>query len=112
MFRKENHREGRKSGYIFTVKTHTKKGIMSVILGVISIFSIVAAIYLTYKNKGSAIPEYGAAVLLAMLFSLIGMVLGVVSRVEKDQYYFFPNLGIFLNFMGLAMVSMILYAGV
>ena len=112
MFRKDNHREGKKSGYIFTVKKHPEKGIMSMILGVISVLSIAAAVYLAYRNNGNAVSRYGAAVFLATLFSLAGMVLGVLSRMEKDNYYLFPHLGIILNLIALAMVSLILYAGI
>lgn len=111
MSRTENRRGGRKGAYIFTARKHPEKGIMSTILAVISIVSITAAIYLSYKNGGNAAPQYGAVVFLAMLYALAGMTLGVVSRVEKDNYYLFPHLGIGLNLSALLMVSMILYAG-
>lgn len=85
---------------------------MSAILGVISVVSILAAVYLAYRNGGSAKPQYGAAVFLVTLFALAGLVLGVLSRTEKDNYYLFPHLGIGLNVASLAMISMILYAGI
>ena len=108
---KNNRAGNRRGGYIFTAKKHPEKGIMSTILGVISIVSIVTAVYLAYKNGGSAAPQYGAAVLFCTLFSLAGVVLGVLSRMEKDRYYLFSHLGIGLNLAALCMVSMILYAG-
>lgn len=112
MFQKDKRKGGKRSGYIFTARKHPEKGIMSTILGMISMVSIAAAVYLTYKNGGNAEPQYGAAVFLVTLFSLAGLVLGVRSRMEKDNYYLFPHLGIAFNFLSLAMVSMILYAGV
>lgn len=111
MSRKENRTGGRKGAYIFTAKRHPEKGIMSTILAVIAILSIGAAIYQAFKNGGNAVPQYGAVVFLSMIFSLVGMVLGVLSRMEKDNYYLFPYLGIGLNLVALLMVSMILYAG-
>lgn len=105
------HKKGRKGGYIFTAKKHPEKGIMSTILGVISIASVAAAVYLSFRNEGRAAPQYGAAVLLATIFSLTGMVLGVLSAAEKERYRLFPFLGIGLNLLALAMVSIILYAG-
>lgn len=107
--RKENHKN--KGSFIFTTKSHPEKGIMSTILGVISIMSIACAIYLAYSNGGNAQPQYGAAVFLVTLFSLVGLVLGILSRMEKEKYYLFPYLGIGLNVVALAMISMILYAG-
>lgn len=112
MFRKEKQADNRKSSYIFTAKKHPEKGIMSTILGVISMISIIAAVYLSYKNGGNAKPQYGAAVFLVMIFALIGITLGVLSRLEKDNYYLFPHLGIAFNFLALAMISFILYAGI
>lgn len=112
MFDKKNNRGKRKGGYIFTVRKHPEKGIMSTILGIISILSIGAAIYLTYRNGGNARPQYGAALFLVTLFSLGGLALGALSRAEKDNYYFFPHLGIGLNALSLAMISFILYAGI
>ena len=100
MFRKKSEKGRRKGGYIFTVRKHPEKGIMSTILGVLSILSVGAAIYLTYRNGGNAIRD------------LAGLVLGILSRVEKDNYYLFPHLGIGLNVFCLAAISYILYAGI
>lgn len=112
MFHKDGRKGGRKGGYIFTTRKHPEKGIMSTILGAISLISIVAAVYLAYQNGGNALPSYGAAVFLVTLFALAGLVLGILSRAEKDNYYLFPHLGIALNFVSLALISLILYAGV
>ncbi|WMC93192.1 DUF6142 family protein [Kineothrix sp. MB12-C1] len=108
---RRNYRARRKNGYIFTSKRHTDKGIMSVVLGVISIISVAAAIYLSYRNNGEAAPQYGAAVFLVTIFSLAGLVLGILSRMEKDRYYLFSYLGIGCNILVLALISIILYAG-
>lgn len=108
---RRNNRKGRKGGYIFTAKTHTEKGIMSTILGIISLLSVAAAIYLSYKSKGVSAPQYGAAVFLVTVFSLAGLVLGILSRMERDRYYLFSYLGIGLNTVVLAVISVILYAG-
>lgn len=106
-----SRKNSRKGGYIFTAKKHPEKGIMSTILGVISIVSVAAAVYLSFTKKGSAVAQYGAAVLLVTVFSLVGIVLGILSGMEKDRYRLFPFLGIGLNFVALAMISIILYAG-
>lgn len=100
-----------KSGYIFTNKNHPEKGIMSTILGVISIASIWIAVYLTFRNKGQAEFRYGTVVFLTMIFSFIGIGLGVSSRMEKDKFYFFSYTGIIFNMLSLAAISFILYAG-
>ncbi len=100
---------GRK--YIFTDKHETKQGIMSP-AGSLSRASIVLAVYGTFQNQGEALVKYGAAVLFALLFSLAGLVLGILSRMVQDRFYFFSNLGMTLNGLALAGIVFIIYAGV
>ena len=101
----------RKNSYIFTNKKHTAKGIMASILGVISLTTLGYSVITSYWRKGEVPMQYGMAVLLAMVFAFTGAVLGAVSKTDRDCYYFFSYLGIVLNVLALAVVSMILYAG-
>ena len=108
----ENHKEGKKKKhYIFTNKKNPTRGIMSTILGTISIAAIVIVIVLSFHADGVAKRQYGTTVLLALIFSLTGIVLGVLSKLEKDMFYFFSYLGIILNLLAVCAVSFILYAG-
>ena len=97
--------------YIFTNKTFSQKAIMSVILGVIGIASIIVAVVFTYSNGGIATLEYGGVVLLSLLYGFGGLILAILSKKEPDKYYFISYLGMVLNGIVIAMVSMILYAG-
>lgn len=102
---------GRKNSYIFTNKNHSQKGIMATILGVISLVSLIYAVVMSYKNNGAVPVQYGAAAFLVTIFALTGVVLGVISKTERDKYYIFSYLGIILNVLALGIVSAILYAG-
>lgn len=53
-----------------------------------------------------------SSVLLAFIFALVGLVLGILSRLERDRFYFFPNVGILLNSLAVLVVAFILYIGV
>ena len=108
-----NNKTGRteKSSYIFTNKAHSEKAIMSFVLGIISIVSIVLTIVFTFQRRGDALMQYGTVLLFCTLFSLIGLGLGVFSRMERDKYYLFSYLGMVSNFLALAGISLILYAG-
>ncbi len=101
----------RKKGYIFTNKQHTEKGIMSTILGILSNITMGTAIYLSYINKGAASARYGAAVVLAVAFMTIGMILGLWSTTEKEKFKLFIVLGIVVNTLAFGVLSIILYAG-
>ncbi len=84
---------------------------MATILGVISIASFVYATVKSYQQGGAIPIQYGAAALLATIFALIGVVLGVISKTERDKYYLFSYTGITLNVLALIFASAILYAG-
>ncbi|MBD5480711.1 MAG: hypothetical protein HDR11_16920 [Lachnospiraceae bacterium] len=102
---------GRKKNYIFTNKKHSERAIMSTILGVISLASFVAVIYLAYAQAGNIPPGYGITGFLVAVFSIIGLVLGIMTVVEKDRYKLFPCLGIFFNLLALLGIGFVVYAG-
>ena len=98
-------------GYIFTDKKETKRGILSSVLGALSLVSLIAAVYLTFRNQGTAFVKYGVVGLLCLIFSGAGLVLGILARMEEDKFYLFAWVGIVLNLLTLAGISFILYAG-
>lgn len=102
---------GKKNGYIFTNKEHTRKGIMATILGIISIATLIYTVLMSYRQDGDVPRQYGVAAMLVMVFAFVGIILGVISRMERDKYYLFSYLGIALNVLVLAAISIILYAG-
>lgn len=101
----------RKNSYIFTNKSHTAMGIMATILGIISLATLAYALIMSYYNLGVVPREYGTAALLVTIYAFIGVTLGVISKTERDKYYFFSYLGIILNVVALGVISLILYAG-
>lgn len=98
-------------GYIFTDKSESKKGILSAFLGLLSLVSLGTAVYLSFRSHGAAPLRYGTVGLLCLLFSGAGLVLGILARMEEDTFHLFAVLGIVLNALTLAGVSMVLYAG-
>lgn len=96
---------------MFTSKEHSQKGIMATILGVISLASLVYIIIYSYRTAGKIPLQYGAVAFLTMIFAFTGIVLGVLSKSDRDKFYFFSYLGIVLNVLVLAALSLILYAG-
>ena len=97
--------------YIFTNKKHSNKAIASVILGIISNISLGIVIYLTYLKDGEAAGGYGVTGVLATLFSLAGLIVGITTVRDKQNYKVVPWLGTILNLLALGMVAFILYLG-
>lgn len=100
-----------KKNYIFTNKEHPKMSIMSTVLGVLSIGSLLLAVYLSYLEKGAENMRYGAACFLALIFAFVGAALGAAGRMKKDKFYLFSYIGIALNLAAVGLASLILYAG-
>ncbi|MBQ7954174.1 MAG: hypothetical protein IJ282_00330 [Lachnospiraceae bacterium] len=101
----------KRNSYIFTNKRQSNRAIMATILGVITILSLLAVIYLTYVQKGNAPISYGLTGLLTMIMSLIGLVMGIITVLEKNYYKLFPTLGIVLNLISLTGVGFVVYFG-
>ena len=101
----------KKRGFIFTNKKHTQRGIMSTILGVISLVSLITAVYQTYLAGGQAGDNLGLVGFVATVFAMIGIGLGYFGRIEQDRFRLFAYLGLCLNILALSGISFILYAG-
>ena len=84
---------------------------MSTILGIISTVSLGIVVYLTYLRGGEATVGYGVTGLLATIFSMVGLGLGIVTVRDKNYYRLFPWLGIILNVFALGSISLMLYLG-
>ena len=97
--------------YIFTNKKHSDKAIASVILGIISNISLGIVLYLTYLKDGEAAGGYGVTGVLATLFSLAGLLVGITTIRDMQNYKLLPWLGTILNLLALGTVAFILYLG-
>ena len=95
--------------YIFTNKKHSHRAIMSTILGIISTASLGSVVYLTYLADGDAKTGYGVTGLLATIFSVVGLVLGIVTVRDKTYYRLFPWLVVILNLVALGTIGLVLY---
>lgn len=101
-----------KKNFMFTNKSHSERGIMSTILGILSDTAIGLAVFSSFTQQGKADMRLACAILLAMIFGVVGMVFGILSRLEKDRFYLFPNLGIILNALAIIATAFILFVGV
>ena len=101
----------RRANYKFTNKKHPAKAISSTILGCVSLFGIIAAIYLSFLQRGDTKPGYGLTGLLAVIFSVTGVVLGVLSFRERDSFYVLSWVGTILNALILIIVALLFVVG-
>ncbi len=101
----------KKRKYIYTNKKNSDRAVMGTILGIISMASLGIVVFKAYSAGGETVAGFGFTGLLATVFALIGIVLGIVTVREKLYYKFFPVASIVLNFAVLASVALMLRMG-
>ena len=90
-------RFGNRKRIRFSDKKHPKHGIISVVLGVLSIIILLTLCIVSGHAKGRAGMEIGALGLATMVLSIIGFVLAVRCNKEEDIYHVTPAVGSVLN---------------
>ena len=103
---------GKRRNFTFTNKKHSEKAIMGTILGMISLVSLGIVIFLSYQKNGETPVSYGLTGLLATIFSMIGLILGILTLQEKENFQLFPWVGTILNVVALVVIGFLLYVGV
>lgn len=78
---------GKFQKYKFTDKKHSKGGIISSLLLLISAWMLGYSIYLSFKEAGNGGYMVGLLAMLALLVSIIGFFVGVKSFKEEDVFY-------------------------
>ena len=99
----------KRRSYKFTDRKHPDAAIMAVILGIVSIVSLCIVVYKSYAAGG--VPGFGFTGLFALLFAVIGVILGVLTVNEKRNFKLFPVLGIVLNGITFVMLGLIMFVG-
>ncbi len=81
----------------FSGRRHTKLGICSMIIGILSILGLLAASILSGINHGQGGIVLGVVGLGLFALSVFGFVLSYQAFKKKDIFYRFPIIGAVLN---------------
>lgn len=81
----------------FSGRRHTKLGICSMIIGIISILGLLAASIISGLARGQGGFVLGVAGLCLFALSIFGFVLSYKAFKKKDIFYRFPIIGAVLN---------------
>lgn len=101
----------KRKNYMFTNKRHPSQAIMATALGVISLLSLIFVIWRTAVAKGEASSGYGLTGFFAMVFSICGLIMGIMTIQQKRNFKLFPILGIALNGVVLLIIIVLLGLG-
>lgn len=102
----------KRKSFIFTNKKNSNRAVMAVILGIISLVSLGTAVIQASGREGEITFRYGMIGILAVVYSVTGLILGLVTAVKPDYYKVFPVLAVFLNLAALGLAGLIIYMGV
>ena len=95
----------------FSVKEVRQSTIFGVILGVISVVTVIALLYLTFISGSDATLSYAFAGLLSSFFSVTGLVLSILCLNDHYQPHFWGWMGFITNGVAVLIMVGILYLG-
>lgn len=98
----------RKEVYKFTGRSHSIKGIVSAVIGCISVVSLLVLFIFSGIYKGNGSIFLGAMGMLLFVLTVTGFILGVKACTEKEIYYTAPIAGMAVNGI-LSILLFILY---
>lgn len=96
----------------FTNKKHSLLGFISMLIGFIAVTLFLIAFSIAFNTKGNAGQIVGIYGGLSLLIGLLGFFLGMISLKNKDVFYTFSWIGIFINLLVWMLLICIFLIGV
>ena len=90
----------------FSNRTHPRSGIISLIMGAVSIILLIVLSLVSGAEKGMAGGWIGVAGIWTMVLAIVGFILALKSYKMEDIYRITPTLGSIFN--GVVVVAMML----
>ena len=98
--------------YSFAEEKHSRRGILSTVLGVFSFVVFAALAWLSYYLGGQAGPYAGSIGFTGLAFTVCGAVLGLMSFGEDNVRHVFSRVGSVLNGIMLALWVFVIILGI
>ena len=86
-----------KRKYKFTNKKHSIGGVVSTFMALVAIALLIVAVVYSFKASGNGGEEVGIMALMSVVFSVFGLITGLLSYREFDRYYTFSLIGSLLS---------------
>lgn len=101
-----------KHKYKFTNKKHSIGGVISTFMAIVAIVLVIVAIVTSFKAEGKGGEEVGIFAMMSMVFSVFGLVTGLLSYREFDRYYTFSLIGSLANGIVTVILIMLFLVGI
>lgn len=92
-------RRRKKSGYKFTEKTQSKRGIFALLLAFVSMAIFVYVVMNSFHHAGAGSMYLGSAGVASMLIALVAFVLALMSLSEEGSFKLFPYMATIFSFL-------------
>lgn len=102
----------KKTGFMFTSKKISYRGVMSSILGFLSLISIIVSVVISFLNRGNTPFRIGIAGIFALLMAITGLGLAIVGMTKTEEFQLFPRMGFAVNMTILFLWGAIIYFGI
>ncbi len=104
-------RKRKKSGYKFTEKTQSKRGIFALLLAFVSLGIFVYVVINSFQHAGAGSMYLGSAGVASMLVALVAFVIALMSLGEEGSFKLFPYLATVFSFLASGLWIAIYVAG-
>lgn len=102
----------KKKSFMFTTKHHSENGIISLVLGAVSLIAFIASVVASFRNRGEVIPRLGGVGLFAMLGNIVGAVGGLIGLGERDIFKWGPWSGLITNIVMFIIWAFVIISGI
>ena len=85
---------------------------MALIFGMMSFISFILANVISIRSAAELASRMGGAGLIAMIFALTGLVLGILALQESDVFPFLPRIGFAISLISLILWICVIYIGI
>ena len=97
--------------FVFTDNRHPSTGILSALLGLLSIGGIITAIARTFLSGGTVYGNITLGGVICAIYAVAGLILAIHARFERNVFMFFPKLGTVLNICAILAIAGLYYLG-
>lgn len=102
----------KKKSFMFTTKHQSFNGLLSLIVGIISIVALIACILIAFGNRGELLQRFGGVGLFAVLSNIVGVAASLISFNERDIYVWIPRIGLIINLLMIIIWVLLLLSGI
>lgn len=101
----------KKKSFMFTTKHQSVNGLISFVVGIISVLALIACIVIAFGNRGELLQRFGGVGLFGVLGNIVGVVAALISLNERDIFVWVPRTGLIINMLMIVIWVLLLLSG-